>query len=168
MMQTGFPWPTFRRGPALEEAAQLQERRQGRLAVKLAAMLEGYAAGGEEEFKTTMTAMAAQLVRVSYGELMLHLIGFVYEKQATEFMTDPVAGMGTWADLGFRTTMAGVPHCTAPRCMRIHNMRTRAKTTHPSLARKCPSVWRPLPPSTPRPMYQETRVPSRFFPPKKT
>ena len=46
--------------------------------------------------------MASQLVKVSYGEMMLHLIGFMYEKQAMEFMTDPVAGMGTWADLGFR------------------------------------------------------------------
>ena len=90
-----------------EELALLQERRQGRLAVKLAAMLEGYCtAGGEEEFKKTMTAMAQQLVKVSYGEMMLHLIGFVYEKQANEFLTDPVAGMGTWADLGFRTNVA--------------------------------------------------------------
>lgn len=53
-----------------------------------------------------MTAMANQLATVSYGEMMLHLIGFVYEKQAAEFMTDPVAGMGTWADLGVRTNLA--------------------------------------------------------------
>jgi hypothetical protein len=69
-------------------------------------MLEGYTSGAEEEFTKTMEAMAASLVKVSYGEIMLHLIGFMYEKQALEFMTDPVAGMGTWADLGFRTTMA--------------------------------------------------------------
>lgn len=97
----------------------MQERREGRLAVKLAAILEGYASGAEDEFKTTMTAMAAQLVQVSYGEMMLHLIGFMYEKQALEFMTDPVAGMGTWADLGVRTNMVGMLQCSAVHCSAV-------------------------------------------------
>ena len=57
-------------------------------------------------FESQMKAMADHLVTASYGDIMLHTIGFVYEKQALEFQTDPVGGMGTWADLGFRANYA--------------------------------------------------------------
>jgi hypothetical protein len=53
-----------------------------------------------------MTAMASHLAKASYGELMLGTVGFVYEKQAEEFASDPVGGLGTWADLGLRSTAA--------------------------------------------------------------
>lgn len=114
-----------------DETRLLQERRVGRLAVKLAAMLEGYttrardhakakrgadAAQGADaaddraeatrEFEGVATAMAKELSRASYGAPMLRLIGFVYEKQAAEFASDPVGGLGTWADLGFRANVA--------------------------------------------------------------
>jgi hypothetical protein len=93
-----------------DERRLLQERRVGRLAVKLAAMLQGYVdakdAGAMKTFESQMKAMAEHLVTASYGDIMLHTIGFVYEKQALEFQTDPVGGMGTWADLGFRANYA--------------------------------------------------------------
>ena len=93
-----------------DERRRLQERRVGRLAVKLAAMLQGYVdakdAGAMKTFESQMKAMAEHLVTASYGDIMLHTIGFVYEKQALEFQTDPVGGMGTWADLGFRANYA--------------------------------------------------------------
>ena len=86
-----------------DERRLLQERRVGRLAVKLAAMLQGYVdakdAVAMKTFESQMKAMAEHLVTASYGDIMLHTIGFVYEKQALEFQTDPVGGMGTWADL---------------------------------------------------------------------
>ena len=34
-----------------------------------------------------MTKMAASLVTASYGELMLHTIGFIYEKQVRHGIT---------------------------------------------------------------------------------
>ena len=125
-----------------DESRLLQERRVARLAVKLAAMLEGYVverrreekekggggdgaaassssssssseqqqhrrvASASENFRGTMTAMASHLAKASYGELMLRTVGFVYEKQAEEFASDPVGGLGTWADLGLRSTAA--------------------------------------------------------------
>ena len=93
-----------------DERRLLQERRVGRLAVKLAAMLQGYVDAKDENsmktFESQMKAMADHLVTASYGDIMLHTIGFVYEKQALEFQTDPVGGMGTWADLGFRANYA--------------------------------------------------------------
>jgi len=93
-----------------DERRLLQERRVGRLAVKLAAMLQGYVdakdAVAMKTFESQMKAMAEHLVTASYGDIMLHTIGFVYEKQALEFQTDPVGGMGTWADLGFRANYA--------------------------------------------------------------
>ena len=105
-----------------DETRLLQERRVGRLAVKLAAMLEGYTTRAREhakakrgaddraeatrEFEGVATAMAKELSKASYGAPMLRLIGFVYEKQAAEFASDPVGGLGTWADLGFRANVA--------------------------------------------------------------
>lgn len=118
----------------------MQERREGRLAVKLAAILEGYASGAEDEFKTTMTAMAAQLVQVSYGEMMLHLIGFMYEKQALEFMTDPVAGMGTWADLGVRSHMVGMLQCSAVQCNAVPCNATQYNTIRCMPLEKTPNA----------------------------
>ena len=117
-----------------DETRLLQARREGRLAVKLAAVLEGYTTrvrehasakvrggtsakeGGDanasakrdalREFEGVATAMATELSRASYGAPMLRLIGFVYEKQAAEFASDPVGGLGTWKDLGFRANVA--------------------------------------------------------------
>jgi hypothetical protein len=90
-----------------EELHLLQDRRVARLAVKLAAVLEGFVSGqSEEDFRRVTTAMASELVKASYGELMLHLIGFVYEKQSAEYLADPVAGAGSWADLGVRSGVA--------------------------------------------------------------
>jgi len=94
-----------------DERRLLQERRVGRLAVKLAAILQGYVDADADEakiksFEGHVGAMADHLVAASYGDIMLHTIGFVYEKQSLEYQTDPVGGMGTWADLGFRANYA--------------------------------------------------------------
>ena len=94
-----------------DERRLLQERRVGRLAVKLAAILQGYVDADADNakiksFEGHVRGMADHLVAASYGDIMLHTIGFVYEKQSLEYQTDPVGGMGTWADLGFRANYA--------------------------------------------------------------
>jgi hypothetical protein len=83
-----------------DESAQLQDRRQGRLAVKLAAILDGYHRDNREAFVTNLTKMAASLVTASYGELMLHTIGFIYEKQVGHRITPHPcsSAVGGWVD----------------------------------------------------------------------
>ena len=78
----------------------------GRLAIKLAAILDGFDVDKPDEFVGRSTAMTTTLASASYGTEMLRIIGFVYEKQANEFVNDPVGGLGTWADLGLRSTYA--------------------------------------------------------------
>ena len=57
-------------------------------------------------FEARSRSLRDALASASYGVPMLKLIGFVYEKQAFEFANDPVGGLGTWADLGMRSTAA--------------------------------------------------------------
>ena len=78
----------------------------GRLAIKLAAILDGFDVDKPDEFVGRSTAMTTTLASASYGTEMLRIIGFVYEKQANEFVNDPVGGLGNWADLGLRSTYA--------------------------------------------------------------
>ena len=89
-----------------DETRLLQERRVGRLAIKLAAILDGFDASDPEAFEARSLSLRRALSGASYGVPMLKLIGFVYEKQAFEFVNDPVGGLGTWADLGMRSTAA--------------------------------------------------------------
>ena len=89
-----------------DETRLLQERRVGRLAIKLAAILDGCDASDPEAFEARSLSLRRALSGASYGVPMLKLIGFVYEKQAFEFVNDPVGGLGTWADLGMRSTAA--------------------------------------------------------------
>lgn len=89
-----------------DEHRLLQERRVGRLAIKLAAILDGFDEKDPSEFEGRSEAMTKTLASASYGVAMLRLIGFVYEKQAFEFINDPVGGLGTWADLGLRSTIS--------------------------------------------------------------
>ena len=89
-----------------DETRLLQERRVGRLAIKLAAILDGFDVANPEAFEARSVSLTKTLSSASYGVPMLKLIGFVYEKQAFEFVNDPVGGLGTWADLGMRSTAA--------------------------------------------------------------
>ena len=89
-----------------DETRLLQERRVGRLAIKLAAILDGFDVANPEAFEARSVSLTKTLSDASYGVPMLKLIGFVYEKQAFEFVNDPVGGLGTWADLGMRSTAA--------------------------------------------------------------
>jgi curved DNA-binding protein CbpA len=89
-----------------DETRLLQERRVGRLAIKLAAILDGFDVADPEAFEARSLSVTKTLSSASYGVPMLKLIGFVYEKQAFEFVNDPVGGLGTWADLGMRSTAA--------------------------------------------------------------
>eukprot|EP00668_Euglena_longa_P005043 GGOE01005918.1.p1 GENE.GGOE01005918.1~~GGOE01005918.1.p1 ORF type:complete len:299 (-),score=83.31 GGOE01005918.1:331-1227(-) len=67
-----------------EESTMLQDRRQTRLAVKLASMLQAYYDGHEEAFVESMTAHAQDLAEVSFGEDILHTIGYIYTNMADQ------------------------------------------------------------------------------------
>eukprot|EP00667_Euglena_gracilis_P005438 EG_transcript_5475 len=67
-----------------EESMKLQDRRQTRLAVKLASMLQAYVDGHEEAFVEAMTAHAQDLAELSFGEDMLHTIGYIYTNMADQ------------------------------------------------------------------------------------
>ena len=111
-----------------DETRILQDRRVVRLAINLAAILDGYAAvrppvttddktnenekeeklrekAALEKFEAQMKPIAQSLANAAHGPKMLKQIGFVYEKQAEQVLTDPVAGFGTWADLEFVQTL---------------------------------------------------------------
>jgi len=103
-----------------DEIDLLQRRREARLAIKLAAMLDMYAdlgsapSGAEprvmddkeraEAFLSTLKPMVDTLADKSFGLVLLKKIGWMYEKEAEKFLNDPVAGAGTWLDLGLRST----------------------------------------------------------------
>jgi len=105
-----------------EEQDLLQSRRETRLAIKLAAMLDVYvdfdlnAPKGTDRSKSeqlraqafvdTMRPVAEHLADVSFGAVLLRKIGWVYQLEAEKFLHDPLAGTGTWLDLGLRSTGA--------------------------------------------------------------
>ena len=118
-----------------DETRILQDRRVVRLAINLAAILDGYAAvrppvttddktnendqeeklrekAALEKFEAQMKPIAQSLANAAHGPKMLKQIGFVYEKQAEQVLTDPVAGFGTWADLGVRSNFAAMEQNT--------------------------------------------------------
>ena len=118
-----------------DETRILQDRRVVRLAINLAAILDGYAAvrppvttddktneneqeeklrekAALEKFEAQMKPIAQSLANAAHGPKMLKQIGFVYEKQAEQVLTDPVAGFGTWADLGVRSNFAAIEQNT--------------------------------------------------------
>ena len=99
-----------------EEQDLLQRRRETRLAIKLASMLDVYvdwqpprgSAIGKKEranaFVEMMKPIAETLVNASFGTVMLKKIGWVYKLEAEKYLHDPLAGTGTWLDLGLRST----------------------------------------------------------------
>ena len=118
-----------------DETRILQDRRVVRLSINLAAILDGYAAvrppvttddktnendqeeklrekAALEKFEAQMKPIAQSLANAAHGPKMLKQIGFVYEKQAEQVLTDPVAGFGTWADLGVRSNFAAMEQNT--------------------------------------------------------
>jgi len=66
------------------ESNLLQERRRTRLALKLANLLQPYVDGHTEAFTQAMSAYAQELAEVSFGENMLHTIGFIYTNVADQ------------------------------------------------------------------------------------
>jgi curved DNA-binding protein CbpA len=96
-----------------DEQDLLQKRREARLAIKLAAMCDVYVdidskMGTEKEraaqFVETMRPVAQTLANASFGQIMVQKIGWVYAMEAEKFLHDPLAGTGTWLDLGLRST----------------------------------------------------------------
>jgi len=86
-----------------EDCQAIEERRQLRLAVKLSQMLDSYDPKNPELFEKNMKEQADTLVKASYGEPLLHAIGFTYQNQAEQTMNDVVVGLeknvfkGIWA-----------------------------------------------------------------------
>ena len=96
-----------------DEQDLLQKRREVRLAIKLAAMCDVYVdidpkTGTEKEraaqFVEMMRPVAQTLANASFGQIMVQKIGWVYAMEAEKFLHDPLAGTGTWLDLGLRST----------------------------------------------------------------
>ena len=84
------------------DAAALQARREGRIAVKLAEMLVPYVAGDVDGFDKAIKLMAADLSKASFGSTMLHSIGFMYINAAEQWLGDFVnvgAGGGSPQDV---------------------------------------------------------------------
>ncbi len=83
------------------EAAALQARREGRIAVKLAEMLAPYVAGDIEAFRAASKRLAADLAKASFGSTMLHSIGFMYVNASEQWLGDfvNVAGGGSPVDV---------------------------------------------------------------------
>ena len=96
-----------------DEQDLLQKRREARLAIKLAAMCDVYVdidskTGTEKEraaqFVETVRPVAQTLANASFGQIMVQKIGWVYAMEAEKYLHDPLAGTGTWLDLGLRST----------------------------------------------------------------
>eukprot|EP00898_Chlorokybus_atmophyticus_P007694 jgi/Chlat1/7926/Chrsp68S07362 len=66
------------------ELKQSQHEREVRLATLLCALLRRWVEGDEAGFVEAMIAEAATLASASYGETMLHTIGYMYESKACE------------------------------------------------------------------------------------
>lgn len=106
-------------GGLLDEASRAGGHAGRVRRLKLAAMLDVYvdwkpprgsAIGTEKEranaFVEMMKPIAETLVNASFGKIILNKIGWVYKLEAEKFLHDPLAGTGTWLDLGLRS--AGV------------------------------------------------------------
>jgi hypothetical protein len=70
------------------EAAALQARREGRIAVHLAELLAPFVAGDVDGFEKACKAMAQDLSKASFGSTMLHSIGFMYINAAEQWLGD--------------------------------------------------------------------------------
>eukprot|EP01012_Entosiphon_sulcatum_P026107 TRINITY_DN314_c0_g1_i9.p1 TRINITY_DN314_c0_g1~~TRINITY_DN314_c0_g1_i9.p1 ORF type:complete len:501 (-),score=78.62 TRINITY_DN314_c0_g1_i9:765-2075(-) len=75
-----------------KEMAELQHRREVRLAIKLCGLLDLHGRQ-PDEFTTLMTHHAAELASVSFGEEMLHTIGYIYENEALQYSGSVVAAV---------------------------------------------------------------------------
>ncbi|KAK3270308.1 hypothetical protein CYMTET_21288 [Cymbomonas tetramitiformis] len=69
-----------------EELQSLQERRECRLAIKLSALLTCYTEGDVEGFDVLMQKQAAVLANASFGSVMLHTVGYIYENAADQYI----------------------------------------------------------------------------------
>ena len=83
------------------EAAALQARREGRIAVKLAELVAPFVAGDVEAFRSASKALAIDLSKASFGSTMLHSIGFMYVNASEQWLGDfvNIAGGGSPADV---------------------------------------------------------------------
>jgi hypothetical protein len=91
------------------DAAALQARREGRIAVRLAEMLAPFVAGDLDGFDKATKLLAADLSKASFGSTMLHSIGFMYINAAEQWLGDivNVGGGGGPGDV-FTNALEGV------------------------------------------------------------
>jgi DnaJ-domain-containing protein 1 len=80
-----------------KQLAARQRRREVLCAVHLSQMLSMFVAGDEREFAADMHALATRLATASFGDVLLHTIGCVYEGKAAEYF-----GEGAFAPLSTR------------------------------------------------------------------
>ena len=92
------------------DLAQLQARREGRIACKLAQVLAPFVSGDVDAFDAAATALAADLAKASFGSTMLHSIGFMYVNASEQWLGDMfnVAAGGIPPVEAFQNAMEGI------------------------------------------------------------
>lgn len=91
------------------ERRELQERREGRIAINLADMLAPFINDDAATFDRACAATAEDLAKASFGSTMLHSIGFMLVNAAEQWMGDLVnVGTGGSAGDKFMHAMDGV------------------------------------------------------------
>lgn len=71
---------------------RLQRVREDKLCIMLGALLRRWVEEDYQGFKESMAAEAAELANASFGEVMLHAVGRVYEAQAEIFLGNVITG----------------------------------------------------------------------------
>jgi DnaJ-domain-containing protein 1 len=111
-----------------EQLAARQRRREVLCAVSLAQLIAMFVAGDEVEFTQDMHAYAEQLAKSSFGDVLLHTIGCVYEGKAAEYFGD-----GAFAPLSTRLAKLRAQGHKASSAVKLARAGVRTYTVFKSL-----------------------------------
>jgi len=100
---------------------RVQKRRQAKLAVELAALLQPGVLGEEELFSDAMTRTASRLQQEPFGRAILEVMGRVYSTKAQQF-TSTVPGVGTLAEFKETYDSMGTQYSVAKAAYEAYTM----------------------------------------------